>query len=89
MEMTSTGQATTIAVYIEAIARALEARGIDPQEALRGVDVERVRANDPMLRITDADINAVYARAVAATGDEYFGLRVVDCVVPGMLHALG
>lgn len=89
MEITSTGQATTIAVYIEAIARALEARGIDPQEALRGVDVERVRANDPLLRITDADINAVYARAVTATGDEYFGLRVVDCVVPGMLHALG
>jgi hypothetical protein len=39
MEITSTGQATTIAVYIEAIARALEARGIDPQEARRGVDV--------------------------------------------------
>jgi len=89
MKATIASQITTVAVYTEAIVRALEDYGVDPHEVLRGSQVERVRVNDPLLRISDADINAIYARSVAATGDEYFGLRVVDFVVPGMLHALG
>jgi len=82
-------QATTIAGYTEAITRALEAAGVDPQEVLLEAHVERVRSNDPMLRITDADINAIYKRAVAVTRDPYFGLRVAGYILPGMLHALG
>lgn len=85
----SSAEPTTLAGYTEAITRALEAAGADPVEILRDAHVERVRSNDPMLRITDSDINAIYARAVAATGDAYFGLRVADCILPGMLHALG
>ena len=80
---------TTIAAYVEAITRALEARGVDPDEVLREIDVSRIRNNDPLVRVTDSTVNAIYARAVALTGDEYFGLRVADCIVPGMLHALG
>ena len=80
---------TTIAAYVEAITRALAASGVDPNEVLREIYVSRIRSNDPLVRITDSTVNAIYARAVALTGDEYFGLRVADCIVPGMLHALG
>ncbi len=80
---------TTVAGYTEAIARALEAAGVDPDAVLREARVDRVRTNDPMVRITDSDINAVYERAVAASGDPYFGLRVAHCILPGMMHALG
>lgn len=80
---------TTLAGYTEAITRALEAAGIDSAEVLRGAHVARVRSNDPMLRITDSEINAIFERAVAATGDGYFGLRVAGYILPGMLHALG
>lgn len=80
---------TTLAGYTEAITRALQAAGANPDEVLREAQVERVRSNDPMLRITDSDINAIYELAVKATGDEYFGLRVAQYILPGMLHALG
>ncbi len=80
---------TTLATYTEAITRALEAAGVDPVEVLREARVEHVRSNDPLLRITDSDINAIYERAVAVTGDPYFGLRVAGFILPGMLHALG
>ena len=48
-----------------------------------------MRSTDPLLRITDSDINAIYERAVAATGDPYFGLHVADYILPGMFHAVG
>jgi AraC-like DNA-binding protein len=80
---------TTLAGYTEAIKRALEAAGVEPQQVFEHAHVEQVRSNDPLLRITDSQINAVYARAVAATGDTGFGLRVAQHVLPGMLHALG
>lgn len=80
---------TTLAGYTEAITRALEGAGADPVGVLREAQVERVRSNDPMLRITDSEINTIYELAVQATGDEYFGLRVAQYIVPGMLHALG
>lgn len=80
---------TTLAGYTQAITCALEAAGADPVEVLREAQVEQVHSNDPMLRITDSEINALYQRAVAATGDPCFGLRVADYILPGMLHALG
>ncbi|MBK6280666.1 MAG: AraC family transcriptional regulator [Gammaproteobacteria bacterium] len=80
---------TTVAAYVEAITRALQARGADPDEVLREIDVSRIHGNDPLVRITDSTVNAIYARAVALTGDEYFGLRVAEHIVPGTLHALG
>lgn len=80
---------STTAVYTDAIVRALEAAGVDPHLVMQDAQVERVRSNDPLLRIGDPQINALFARAVAATGDPYFGLKVAECVVPGTLHALG
>jgi len=80
---------TTVAAYVAAIAVALRRYDVDPQSVLDGASVERVGSNDPLLRIGDAAVNRLYARAVRITGDEYFGLTVADCVVPGMLHALG
>lgn len=80
---------TTVAAYTQAIIAALEAAGVDSQEVLHQAHFDHVRGNDPMLRITDSDINAIYASAVAATDDPYFGLKVAQFIVPGMLHALG
>lgn len=77
---------TTLAGYTEAITRALEAAGADPVAVLRQAHVARVRSNDPMLRITDSDINAIYEQAVAATGDAYFGLRVAGYILPGVVR---
>ena len=89
MKKQSLNEPTTIAAYVEAITRALEARGVDPGEVLREIDVSRIRNNDPLVRISDSTVNAIYARAVALTGDEYFGLSVAERIVPGMLHAAG
>lgn len=80
---------TTVATYTAAITRALEVAGVDPVDILRQAQVAHVRSIDPLLRITDSDINAIYERAVAATGDPCFGLKVADHILPGMLHALG
>lgn len=80
---------STLAVYTEAIVRALEAAGVDPAQVMQAAQVERVRSNDPLLRISDADINAILSRAVLATADPYFGLQVARHIVPGSLHALG
>ena len=88
-ESKALAEPTTVAGYTEAIARALNAAGVEPAEVLREAGVDRVRSNDPMVRITDSDINAIYERAVAATGDPYFGLRVAQHIMPGMMHALG
>jgi hypothetical protein len=85
----SLAEPTTVAAYVEAITRALQARGADPDEVLREIDVLRIHGNDPLVRITDSTVNAIYARAAALTGDEYFGLRVAEHIVPGTLHALG
>jgi AraC-like DNA-binding protein len=88
MAITST-ELTTVSAYLEAIIRALEAAGVDADALLHGLNIERARGNDPLQRIGNATINTIYARCVAATGDEYFGLRVAGFIVPGMLHALG
>jgi hypothetical protein len=47
---------TTLAGYTEAMTRALQAAGVDPEEVLRQAHVEHVRSNDPMLRITPTRI---------------------------------
>ena len=83
------GEPTTVGASTEAIAQALEAAGVDPVAVMRAADVDRVRSIDPLLRISDSSVNAIYARAVEATGNPYFGLNVADAVMPGMLHALG
>ncbi len=85
----SLAEPTTIAAYVEAITRALQSSGVDPDEVLREIEVSRIHGNDPLVRITDSTVNTIYARAAAVTGDEYFGLRVAEHIVPGSLHALG
>jgi len=80
---------TTIAAFTDAIVRALENAGVDPMRILEAAQAERVRSNDPMLRISDPEINAIFERAVEVTSDPYFGLKVAQCIVPGVLHALG
>lgn len=80
---------STVAIYTDAIVRALDAAGADTSQIMQLARVDRVRSNDPLLRITDLDINAVLGRAVEATSDAYFGLKVANCIVPGTLHALG
>ena len=89
MEMTTITEPTTVAAYLEAIVHALRVAGVDADEVLGGLGLERVRGNDPLLRISDSTVNAIYERSVAATGDEYFGLRVAGSVVLGIMHALG
>ena len=80
---------STLAVYTDAIVRALEAYGADTTQLLQSAQLDRVRSNDPLLRISDHDINAILTRAVEATSDPYFGLKVANHIVPGTLHALG
>lgn len=80
---------TTVAIYTQLITRALEVAGVDPDLVFSAARVTSVHSNDPMQRISDDDINALFAAAVAATGDEYFGLKVASLVMPGILHALG
>lgn len=80
---------STVAIYTDAIVRALDTAGADTSQIMQLARVDRVRSNDPLLRISDLHINAVFSRAVEATSDPYFGLKVARYIVPGTLHALG
>lgn len=80
---------STIAAYAIAIATALEQTGIDAGEVFDKAGVALPSVPDPMVRITDADITALFGEAVARTGDPSFGISVGEALHPANLHALG
>ena len=80
---------STIAAYAIALATALEQHGINPEEVFQSAGVKLPAVPDPMVRITDGDISALFAEAVRRTGDPAFGIAVGEALHPANLHALG
>jgi AraC-like DNA-binding protein len=82
-------QPSTIAAYAIAIATALEQVEISPREVFDKAGVPLPTTPDPMVRLTDRDISALFAEGVRRTGNPAFGIAVGEALHPANLHALG
>ena len=82
-------QLTTISGYAMAIARTLDAAGIDSGRIFRGVGIDEALSNDPLSRLPAATMSRLYRACVDVTHNPYFGLQVARNVHVSNLHALG
>ena len=78
-----------MAIYVHQVAKALDASGIESDRVLKAVGLSRPATSDPFSRVPVSALNRLCAAAVAATGDEYFGLKVAGFIEITHLHALG
>lgn len=80
---------TTIASYGLAIQNALEASGYDAAGIFAAAGIEQTPTNDPMERLSTAEIAALFHQCVEITGNPAIGLTVARFMHPSSLHALG
>lgn len=80
---------TTIGSYTQAIARALEASGVDSSRIFKAVGIPTDLTNDPMTRLPTATLTRLYRTCVDVTNDPYFGLTVARFIQFPHLHAVG
>jgi AraC-like DNA-binding protein len=83
------GKRVAIAAYSRSIASALEQRGIHAADVFERAGVPVYNTSDPLRRITNAEISALFRESVAVTDDAYFGLFVAEVFHISQLHALG
>ncbi|SPD68375.1 AraC family transcriptional regulator (plasmid) [Cupriavidus taiwanensis] len=81
--------ATTIGGYCTAIAKTLDASGVDSERIFRSVGVQPQMVNAPMVRLPVATLTRLYRASVEATNNPYFGLSVARHIHISNLHALG
>jgi AraC-like DNA-binding protein len=79
----------TILSVANAIARALEAQGVDSKELFKQADIPYQATSDNSYYISSRKISTLFKLAVEATGDPSFGLKIVYYVHPTTFHALG
>jgi len=82
-------QPSTIAAYALAIADALGRHDVDPESVFADCGLELPTVTDPLRRLTNEEVTALFAAAVEHTGDPTFGLLAGRSMRPGNLHALG
>ena len=80
---------TTIGSYGMAIARTLDAAGIDSGRIFRSLGIDGTLSNDPMSRLPAATMTRLYRACVDVTHNPYFGLQVARNIHVSNLHALG
>ena len=80
---------TTIGTYGLALQKALEANGYDAAGIFAAAGIDRVPSNDPLERLTTAQVAALFHEAVKLTGNPAVGLTVARFMHPSTLHALG
>lgn len=85
----ATTSATTIAVYTLAIQRALEANGYEAADVFRAAGLEHTPGQDPMERLSTAEVAALFRESVKRSGNPAFGLTVARFLHPSNVHALG
>jgi len=83
------GKRVGIAAYTRSIASALEQRGVDAAQVFERAGVPMYNTTDPLRRLTNREISALFRESVAITSDPYFGLFVADTLHISQLHALG
>lgn len=87
--MSEAAPATTIASYTLAIKMALEANGYDASDIFEAAGLEKVPGQDPMKRLTTAQVAALFRESVRRSGNPAFGLTVARFLHPSSTHALG
>jgi len=80
---------STLTSWALLIHRALSARAIDSGPLFRSAGLDPERMEDPNARYPVAQMQRLWALAIAATGDECFGLEVAQAWHPTTFHALG
>lgn len=80
---------SVIAGYTAPIGRALESRGLASEPILARAGIAAADRIDPLERLTSAQVSALFAVCVEATGDPYFGLSVARFIHASNIHALG
>ncbi len=80
---------STIGSYGLAIAKALEASGVDSARIFRAVGITGELSNDPMHRLPTQTMTRLYQACVDVTNNPYFGLTVAKFIHISNLHALG
>jgi AraC-like DNA-binding protein len=80
---------TTISSYTVAIARALEASGVDSSRIFRAFGIPKVPSSDPLARLPTTTMTRLYRACVDETNNPYFGLLVAKYIHLSHLHALG
>lgn len=87
--MSKATPATTIASYTLAIQMALEANGYDATDIFEAAGLEKTPGQDPMERLTTAQVAALFQESVKRSGNPAFGLTVSRFLHPSSTHALG
>ena len=82
----STKKLVAIAAYGRTIAAALEQRGIDAAKVFESAGVHLPTTTDPMRRMSNAEISALFRESYKVTQDPYFGLFVADCFHIGIIY---
>lgn len=82
-------QPTTIGSYTVAIARALDASGVDSKRIFTAMGIPLAVSADPMSRLPAATMTRLYRACVDVTNNPYFGLTVAKHIHLTHLHALG
>jgi AraC-like DNA-binding protein len=80
---------TTIGSYGLALQKALEANGYDAAGIFAAAGIDHVPSNDPLERLTTAQVAALFHEGVKLTGNPAVGLTVARFIHPSSLHALG
>jgi AraC-like DNA-binding protein len=80
---------TTIGSYGLAIQNALEANGYDAAGIFAAAGIDHIPSNDPLERLTTAEVAALFRQCVDITGNPAVGLTVARFMHPSSLHALG
>lgn len=83
------GAHTTIASYSVAVARALDACGIDSGRIFAAAGIGGELKSDPMSRLPSETMSRLYRMCVDVTNNPYFGLSVARHLHISNLHALG
>jgi len=78
-----------IAGWANAVAQALDARGLDSKAIFSAAGLDLSLARKPTERFPAASMTRVYALAHSATNDPAFGLSIAEFVHPTSLNALG
>ena len=82
-------QPTAIGSYTLAIAKALEASGVDSERIFQVVGIPMDLSSDPMVRLPTTTLTRLYRACVEVTNNPYFGLTVAKFLQLPHLHALG
>lgn len=81
--------ATSLSSWVNTILFAMEAEGIDSQEAIHAAGIDKKLLEDPNARIETALVSKLWDFAVDKTQDDCIGLKAAFHIKPTTLHALG